>query len=531
VPSSMSSNKGVERKTLNMAEAVLGPSIARGQNHDIALICGDETVTYCQLWHRVNQAGNAFSEIGLSIGDRVVLMVRDTPAFFYVYLGLMKIGAVPIAVNLRLSAADVAYTVNDSEAKAIVLDDMFVADYRSVASDVILRPNVIVTDVEHADYNYLPKIMGLASQDLEAVELKPEDPAFWMYSSGTTGKPKGVVHSQKSIFAAEHLMGELMEVGPGDRIYGSSKLFFAFSLAHCFLAPIKLGATVILYPEWPDAAAVAAVVERYKPTILLSVPTFYRNMLRDGVAEKEDFKNVRYYLTAGEKLPRSLFDQWMEATSRPMLEGIGATETCFLFLANRPDNMNPGTCGVPTPGTEVKVINNDGELVTEPNMPGVLWVRMACVASGYWNLKKKTREVFKDGWYCTNDMFTFDADGYYEYQGRADDMLKISGQWVSPAEIEEQVLKNKTVSEAAVVGVPNEDGLVRLALFLVAPEAKGATEDLEKELVDFLTANLSIYKCPRRMYFLDEMPLTATGKLQRFALRQMAENQQATATA
>ena len=164
-------------------------------------------------------------------------------------------------------------------------------------------------------------------------------------------------------------------------------------------------------------------------------------------------------------------------------------------------------------------------------MPGVLWVRMACVASGYWNLKKKTREVFKDGWYCTNDMFTFDADGYYEYQGRADDMLKISGQWVSPAEIEEQVLKNKTVSEAAVVGVPNEDGLVRLALFLVAPEAKGATEDLEKELVDFLTANLSIYKCPRRMYFLDEMPLTATGKLQRFALRQMAENQQATATA
>ena len=184
-------------------------------------------------------------------------------------------------------------------------------------------------------------------------------------------------------------MGELMGVGPGDRIYGSSKLFFAFSLAHCFLAPIRLGATVILYPEWPDAASVAAIVEKYKPTILLSVPTFYRNMLRDGVAENQDFKNVRYYLTAGEKLPRSLFDQWMEATGRPMLEGIGATETCFLFLANRPDKMNPGTCGVPTPGTEVKIIDKDGDVVTEPNMPGVLWVRMSCVASGYWNMKKK----------------------------------------------------------------------------------------------------------------------------------------------
>lgn len=522
----MSSNNGSERKLLNMAEAVLGPSIARGQNHDIALICGDETVTYCQLWHRVNKAGNSFRKLGLEAGDRVALMVRDSPAFFYVYLGLMKIGAVPIALNLRLSAGDVAYTTNDSQAKAIVLDDMFVADYRKIAPEVTLNPLVITTDVEHADYHYLPKIMEPASKELAAVGLKPNDPALWMYSSGTTGKPKGVIHSQKSIFDAEHLMGELMGVGPGDRIYGSSKLFFAFSLAHCFLAPIKLGATVILYPDWPDAEAVAGIVERYKPTILLSVPTFYRNLLRDGVAEKPDFKNVRYYLTAGEKLPRSLFDQWMAATGRPMLEGIGATETCFLFLANRPDKMNPGTCGVPTPGTEVKVISNDGELVTEPNTPGVLWVRMACVASGYWNLKKKTREVFKDGWYCTNDMFTFDADGWYEYHGRADDMLKISGQWVSPIEIEEQVLKNDKVTEAAVVGVPNEDGLIRLALFLVAPEINGAIEQLEQELTDSLTASLSIYKCPRRMYFIDEMPLTATGKLQRFALRQMAENQQ-----
>jgi len=527
----MLTSKHSEQKLFNMAEALLRPSIERGQGHDIALVCGDETVTYSQLWVRVNQAGNACSNLGILVGDRVVLMVRDTPAFFYVYLGLMKIGAVPVAINLRLSAAEITYTMNDSEAKAIVLDDMFVADYSGVATDVNTNPVVITTDVEHQNYYYLVKIMEQASPELDAVELNPQDPALWMYSSGTTGKPKGVVHSQKSISNADFLMGNLMGVGPGDRIYGSSKLFFAFSLAHCLLAPIKLGATVILYPEWPDALAVAAVVERYKPTILLSVPTFYRNMLRDGVAEKPDFKNVRYYITAGEKLPRSLFDQWMEATGRPMLEGIGATETCFLFLANRPDNMKPGTCGVPTPGTEVKVIDDDGSLVAEPNTPGVLWVKMGCVASGYWNMEQKTHEVFKDGWYCTNDMFTFDADGYYEYQGRADDMLKISGQWVSPAEIEEQVLKNTAVSEAAVVGVPNEDGLVRLVLFLVASQPDDATAELEEELTGSLKSNLSIYKCPRRMYFLDEMPLTATGKLQRFALRQMVESQMASTTA
>jgi len=522
----VSSSNSSERKSLNMAEAILGPSIARGQNHDIALICGDETVTYCQLWHRVNKAGNAFLELGIQKGERVVLMVRDCPEFFYVYLGLMKIGAVPIAVNLRLSADDLAYTLNDSEAKAFVVDDMFVATYREISDQVNARPIEIMTDVEHADFLYLPKIMEPADKELVAADSKLEDPALWMYSSGTTGKPKGVVHSQKTILDAEHLMGDIMGVGPGDRIFGSSKLFFAFSMGHCLLAPIKLGATVILYPDWPDAEAVAEIVERYEPTIMFSVPTFYRNLLRDEAAEKPAFKNVRHYFSAGEKLPPALFHSWMAATGRPLLEAIGATETCFLFLANRPDKFNAGTCGVPTPGTEVKIISQDGELVTEPNQSGVLWVRMACVASGYWNLKKKTREVFKDGWYCTNDMFTFDEDGWYEYQGRADDMLKISGQWVSPTEIEDHVLKNKKVTQAAVVGVPNEDGLVRLALFMVAPDVGDAKEAFEKELTDSLIENLAVYKCPRRMFFLDEMPLTATGKLQRFELRKLAEEQQ-----
>lgn len=520
----MLSVENYDQDTINMAESILKPSIARGQNQDIALICGGETVTYHQLWDRVNQTGNAFFKLGISIGDRVVLMVRDTPAFFYVYLGLMKIGAVPIAINVRLSANDVAYIINDSEAKGIVVDAIFVDVYRSIVTEIMLDPKIVITDLKNPEYYFLPEIMSLASTDLDAVALKLEDPALWMYSSGTTGRPKGVVHNQKSIFSAEYLMGEVLGVCPGDRIYGSSKLFFAFSLAHCFFAPIKLGATVILYPDWPDASSVGEVVERHRPTILLSVPTFYRNMLRDGVAEKPAFKNIRYYLTAGEKLPITLFDKWMNATGSPMLEGIGATETFFLFLANRPDNINPGTCGVPTPGTEVKVINDKGALVTEPNIPGVLWVQMGCVASGYWNMKKKTREVFKDGWYCTNDMFTFDADGYYEYQGRADDMLKISGQWVSPAEIEEQVLGHKAVYEAAVVGVPNKDGLVRLALFIVAAELIKTTELVEQEITKILVANLSIYKCPRQIIFIDEMPLTATGKLQRFILRKMAEN-------
>jgi benzoate-CoA ligase len=330
------------------------------------------------------------------------------------------------------------------------------------------------------------------------------------------------VHGQRTVFTAPEVMGKVLGVGPGDRVFASSKLFFAFSLGHVLFATLHLGATAVLYAGWPDVEAVAEVIAQHRPTIVLSVPTFYRNMLRERVAEQPAFKEVRYFLSAGEKLPRALFDRWHAATGRPILEGIGATETCFLFLANRPDRMNPGTCGVPTPGTEVKLIGEDGARVTEPLQPGVLWVKMAAVASGYWNLDERTRAAFQDGWYCTGDMFTFDAEGWYEYQGRADDMLKISGQWVSPAEIEEFVLKHPMVSEAAVVGVPNEDGLVRLALFLVAPKVGPDRITFERELQEQLVASLSIYKCPRRMFYVDQMPLTATGKLQRHALRQIA---------
>ena len=507
-----------------MAESVLGPSRKRGQDDDPALICDEEIVTYRQLWDRVNQAGNAFIKFDISSGDRAILMVRDTPEFFYVYLGLMKIGAVPIAINLRLNPSDIAYTMNDSQAKAIILDDVFLSAYQSISEDVDLEPEIIVTDINHSDLIYLPEIMEVESIELNPVKLKQENPALWMYSSGTTGKPKGVIHSQKLILGADYLMGDVLGVGPGDRIFGSSKLFFAFSLAHCFLAPIKLGATVILYPDWPDAEAVANVVQRHKPTILLSVPTFYRNMLREGVANKSEFRNVRCYITAGEKLPLKLFNLWLEATNRPILEGIGATETCFLFLANRPDNINAGTCGIPTPETEVKLISNVGEIITKPDVPGVLWVKMDSVASGYWNMEEATNEVFKDGWYCTNDMFTFDAYGHFEYHGRIDDILKISGQWVSPIEIEEEVLKNKLISEAAIVGVPNQDGLIRLALFIVVPELTESKETFEKELIGSLKTNLSIYKCPRKIYFLEEMPLTATGKLQRFVLRDLVKS-------
>jgi benzoate-CoA ligase len=510
---------------MNMADVVLTPPMTRGQGGDAALACGDETVSFAQLNERANRAGNALRTLGIKAEDRVILVVVDRPVFFYAYLGLLKIGAVPCALNLRLSVDDLAYTFADSGARIVLADEDFLpACEKAVAKMSGGKPRLIVAHGSVSGYASLSDLMAAASADLQSVQRAPDAPGFWMYSSGTTGRPKGVVHAQRTVLAATAVLGDLMGVTKGDRVFCSSKLFFAWALGHLMFATLQLGATAVLFPGWPDAKAVADVIDRHRPTIVLSVPTFYRNMLRDGVAAEPAFKDVRYFMSAGEKLPRSLFDSWKAQTGRPILDGIGATETCFCFIMNRPTRMKPGTCGVPSPGTDAKLIAEDGSLVTEPDRQGVLWVRLVSVANSYWNLDKLTGTVFKDGWYCTNDMFTFDAEGFYEYQGRADDMLKISGQWVSPSEIEEHVLKHPKVSEAAVVGVPNEDGLVRLALFMVAPQVSNRPV-FEKELQDTLIASLSIYKCPRRVFYVDAMPVTATGKLQRYALRQIALNE------
>lgn len=515
------------RTVMNMAEVIMEPPLTRSQHHDVAILCGDEAVTYEQLADRMNRAGNTLRSLGVEKGDRVVMMVLDRPEFVYAYLGALKIGAVPVALNLRLTAEDLAYSIEDSGCAVLILDGMFVELYREIEDGLSVKPAVVTTHAESGGFPDLMELAAAESSALDAVEMAADEPAFWMYSSGTTGKPKGVVHTQRTVFTAPRHLGESIGIGRGDRIYCSSKLFFAFSLGHCLFASLHLGATTILYPDWPDAKAVAGVISKFKPTVVLSVPTFYRNLLRANVTGGEAFRNVRHYISAGEKLPAGLFEEWQAATGRPILDGIGATETCFLFIAATPESHKAGRTGKPTPGTRVKLIDDRGELVEEDDTPGVLWVRMDSVAQGYWNLDDRTRAVFKSGWYCTSDVFIRDREGFYEYHGRGDDMLKISGQWVAPGEIETEVLKNPRVAEAAVVGVPNEDGLIRLALFMVGPDGASARSAVEQELTDHLTSTLSIYKCPRRMYFVDAMPQTATGKIQRFALRKLAEEHEA----
>jgi benzoate-CoA ligase len=506
----------------NAAEALLGAALARNGGRDPALVDDAGTLSYADLDHASSRHGNALRDLGVTPGERVLLLLKDSPTLFMTYLGAMKLGAVPVALNLRLTSDNLLYTLHDSAARVLVLDPEFVPLLEPLAGR--LDPGLAIL-LGGADAGNLPGLAPLAATAddmLEPAPLAADDAACWLYSSGTTGDPKAVVHLQRSIPAAERHLGELLDIGPGDRLFCTSKLFFAFALGHAFFTALRRGATSVLLPGWPSPEAVAEAVTRHRPTVFFSVPAFYRALLQSGLADAPAFREIRHFVAAGEKLPALLSQRWRDLTGKPILEGIGSTETLYLYLANRPDRHRAGRTGLPTPGAEVRLVDEAGTTVTAPGTPGELWVRMPSIAARYQGLPDKSAAAFVDGWYRSGDTFAVDDDGWYEHLGRADDMLKISGQWVSPSEIEEAVLLQPGIAEAAVVGAPDGDGLVRLALFLVLQDDDADQETLERDLLDALRARLSIYKCPRRVFYLDAMPATATGKVRRVELRAMA---------
>ncbi len=518
----MTTSDNQEIGQINAADILLERGLVAASGENPAILTDDLSVTYSELEAAACRAGHAIRSFGIQAGDRILIMVDDRPEYFYAYLGAMKIGAVPVSLNLRFSTENLTYIIEDSECKLFLADAQFVEICQEALAELSSPPPLSVIDVACGDLPLFTDLMADQSDTLESNLLNSDDVAFWMYTSGTTGKPKAVVHCQGSTVNVDRYLGPVYGVGVGDKIFCSSKLFFAFSLGHCLLAGLRLGASIILHAGWPAADAVAQVVERHRPDIVLSVPTLYRALLKESLAGSQGFAGVRHFISAGEHLPESLSEKWVSVTGNPILQGIGATEALIMFVGNRPDDYLAGATGKPYPGTEVKLVTDTGELITETGIPGVLWVRCESVALEYWNQNSKTKNAFKDGWYITGDVFFKDDQGFYHYQGRDDDMLKISGQWVSPAEIEDYVLKNSQVSDAAVIGVEDSSGLIRLALCLV-PAAGNVDHDvLQEEIMDTLKSNLSIYKCPRRFIFLDEMPQTATGKTQRFKLRQIA---------
>jgi benzoate-CoA ligase len=487
---------------MNAADIVL----AGGQPEATALRTADGDWSFAELIEDSNRFGNGFSARGLGKGDRVIFLLDDRPELYAAFFGALKIGAVPLVLNTRWSAEQVTFAAMDSGAK-LVLCELKYEETARVASD----------NVEIAT----PKFYANQSPTLTSKSMQPDDMAFWIYTSGTTGTPKAAIHAHRMVTIADTVMSGVHGVTPNDTVFVTSKTFFAFAIGHALLGALKIGASVLLHAAWPRPDEIAESVETFRPTVLYSVPTMYRAMLDAGVTNAQNFSSIRQCFSAGERLPASIQSRWQEATGTTIAEGIGTSETVFMYLSNSPTEIRPGSAGQLSPGSTVKLESSEGVEIETPGKVGVLSARLESVASGYWNQPERSAEAFRDGWFRTGDLFRFDEDGYWFHEGRADDMLKISGQWINPIEIEDCVVNSGSCEEAALIGSPDGDGLERPILYVAQ------IGDLDKDIAkirirDTLESEMPRHKRPRDIRVIDALPRTATGKIQRFRLRERA---------
>ena len=494
----------------NVAVPFIDRHVGEGRGAKAAIRTAQETVTYAELAERVNRAGNALLALGLKPGDRLLMVVKDCPAFFYLFWGAIKSGIVPVPPNTLLRAPDYAYMFEDSGCKLVVYSSEFAGEIEPALKQFPVK--ALTVDAFLAE-------MAKASPVLEARLAAPDDDCFWLYSSGSTGRPKGAVHAQRDMVVTSELYGvRILGVTEKDVSYSAAKLFFAYGLGNGMTFPLWTGSTAILDDRRPTPDITFENIEKFKPTLYYGVPTLYAAQLASLDARPRDLSSLRACVSAGEALPADMFRRWQEKTGTVILDGIGSTEALHIFIGNQLDDYRPGTSGKPVPGYEVRVLDENGKPVPRGES-GRLWIRADSAAKYYWNKPEKTAETMVGGWLNTGDTYREDPDGYLIYDGRSDDMLKVGGIWCSPVEIENCLVGHPAVLEAAVVGHADADALIKPKAIVVLKQAGDGGAALTDELMALCKKTLAPYKYPRWVEYVPELPKTATGKIQRFKLR------------
>ena len=508
----------------NAAAWFVDRHIVEGRGESVAIECGDRRLTYRDLQEQVSRAGIALkNELGVRPEERVVLLMLDVPEMIVAFFGAIKIGAVPVPVNTRWTAAEYDYVLRDSAARVIILSDTLQTEaIKAIRACSSVRHVVVAgADLDDARAIRFEKLLAESSAVLEAEPTSRDAPAFWLYSSGTTGRPKGCVHLQHDMaVCADNYAGGVLGIREQDRCFSVAKLFFAYGLGNSMYFPLSVGATSILWPGAVTPAVVFDLIERYRPTLFFSVPTHYAMLLSHTAAEREfDLSSVRCAVSAGEALPPALFHRFRERFGVEILDGIGSTEVLHIFISNLPGRAVPGSSGVPVPGYEARLVDENGQAVA-PGELGDLIVRGDSTCAFYWNQHEQTKNTITGHWIRTGDKYQQDENGYFWFAGRSDDMLKVGGIWVSPAEVEHLLLEHPAVQACAVTGREDRDGLVKPVAHVVLREGAPAGDQLGGELQQFARQRLAEYKRPRWIEFVDALPVTATGKIQRFKLRQ-----------
>ena len=542
----------------NAAAWLLDRHIADGHGARVALRCHGESTTYNQLLAEVRRVQGALAMLGIAPGERVLMVLNDDPVFVAWFLGSLRSGVVPVPVSTMSTAADLALVAADCSARLLVIAGQYADRAEAIAAAAPNLAGIVV----HRDADAVgavpvpvpvpvpvavpvpesvPESLPVPVPESVAVPVRPwsqvpavhadtpiapttwDSPGFWLYSSGTTGLPKGVIHKHGDLQASyDTYATHILHVTEHDRFLSVAKLFFAYGLGNSLTFPLAAGATVILEPRRSTPAIMIDLVATEKPTLFFAAPGFVAALLDAGV-EAQQFASVRASVTAGEALPADLQRRFSQRCGHPVLDGIGSTEATHIFLSNTLTTQAPGSSGPVVPGYAAKLLDDDGAEVTQPETPGYLHVKGPSVMSGYWNRPEATAAALIDGgWLRTGDVYTVDAAGNFTFLGRNNDMIKAGGIWVSPAEVEAALISHASVLEAAVVGSRNTDGLEETVAFVVARSGHSIdTDALDAHCRGLIAA----FKRPRRIITVDVLPKTATGKIQRFALRESLVSQ------
>jgi len=508
----------------NLVDHFVDRHLREGRGGKTAIVCGDQRLTYADVAAQVNRVGNGLRKLGLQEEQRVLLALPDTPEFAAAYFGTMKIGAVAVPTSTAWRASDYAYFFEESRAKIAIVHSTLLAEAGPAVSGQRYLKHVIVCGEPVEGYLPWEQFLEDPSSELEMAPTSKDDVAFWLWTSGSTGRPKAAVHQHHDwLYCCEYYARGVLDIRPDDVTFSTSKLFHAYGLGNGLMFPFHVGATTVLYPGKPQPKTILEVAQANRPTLFFSVPTLYASMLQEAQRTAYDLASVRLAASAAEPLPAEIFRRWKERFQVEILDGIGSTEVLHIYLSARAGQVRAGSTGQAVPGYELALVDHAGQPVP-PGTIGDLLVAGPSTAQGYWNRRALTEDRMRGRWFSTGDKYRVDEDGYYWYAGRSDDMFRVSGQWVSPIEVESALIEHSCVLEAAVIAFEDERGLHTPKAFVVLREGYAGSADLAKELQDFVKQRITPYKYPRRIEFLAELPKTAAGKVLRYKLREMSRS-------
>jgi 4-hydroxybenzoate-CoA ligase len=515
----------------NMADYFLDRNIRQGRGHKIAIYSEHRNYTYNDLQKMVNKNANGLREIAVRVDDRLMILMLDVPQFYAMFWGAVRIGAIPVPVNTMLTPEDYEYYLNDSRARVLAVSEELLPLVRQIKGDLhYLRDLVVISETEGAHIPFRQKYRHSPST-IKTEYTTRDDAGFWIYSSGSTGSPKGAVHSQYDmVVTSESYAQKVLKLTEDDICFSAARLFFAYGLGNGMYFPMSVGASTVLNPGRPTPEVIFRYLEKFRPTVFFGVPTLYGQMLeykahqdrergtKPDPNSNHELSSVRICVSAGEALPEEIYYRWKKRFGLDILDGIGSTEMLHIFLSNQPGAIKPGSTGKPVPGYELRLIDDEGKDVPQGEI-GTLMVKGGSAAQMYWRKREKTRVTMQGEWINTGDKYYVDEEGYYWCAGRGDDMLKVGGIWVSPVEVENCLTHHEAVLETAVVGAKDEQGLVKPKAYIVLREGYTPSEELAEELKKWVLDRLAKFKYPRWVEFIPELPKSATGKIQRFKLR------------